>query len=115
MNDTIQSKIRALPIRQQIGLWVLLRFADAQNDDFSFHSSEFAEVFQKFLPEKVKKNALDFGRSIGGILSGLSRNGLLTKLSGDRDVLWTFSNEIKKQFEDYKKYLFEMKRYWSNI
>ncbi len=41
------------------------------------------------------------------------RNKALVRLTGDRDKLWTLSNGIKENFEEFKRALFEMKIYWS--
>ncbi len=110
--DKVLNKIRSLPSRQQVGLWLIIRLAGAQNHKFSFKSSEFALKFKSFTTDKVKRNETEYGRFIGGILSGLYRNGLLIKLSGDRDKQWTLSDEIKDNFEMYKSSLFEIKTYW---
>lgn len=112
MRNEIQSKTNTLPIRQQMGLWLILRLPHSNENNFSFRSSEFSEAFREFSTENVKASDLEYGRFIGGILSGLSRNGFLIKLSGDRNVLWTLSDEVKKNHGDYKKYLLEVKTYW---
>lgn len=114
LNDenNILQKIRTLPMRQQIALWVILRFPDADNEKFIFKSSELANRFDKFASDKIKKDKSEYGRFIGGILSGLSRNRILIKLSGDRDKSWTLVDEIKDNFDNYKKSLLEVKIYW---
>lgn len=114
MEEKVRQKIRSLPITQQVALWTILRLPEAGDKDFNFRSSAFAQAVKKFISEDKKKNDAEYGRFIGGILSSLSRNKILRKLSGDRDKLWTLSNEVKANLELYKKLLFEAKTYWPN-
>ena len=111
MNE-IQEKISYLPPTQQVALWVILRMPNAEEEDFRFFSYEFAESFKKFASDKITRNSKDYGKFIGGVLSGLYRNGILKRLSGGRSKLWTLSDEVKKDFGEYKKYLYEIKTYW---
>ena len=110
--NKVQEKISYLPPTQQVALWVILRIPNADEDGFRFFSHEFADKFKKFTSEMINKNYDDYGKFVGGVLSGLSRNGFLKRLYGGRDKLWTLSGEVKRNFKEYKKYLFEVKRYW---
>lgn len=107
-------KVRSLPLNQQIGLWVILKFPGSEDEKFLFKSSELANKFEHYASEKIKKDKSNYGRYIGGILSGLSRNKLLTKLSGDRDKQWTLADDVKNDLELYKQSLFDIKTYWIN-
>lgn len=108
----IKIKVRSLPVAQQIATYVILRMANSNLNGFSFLSSSFALAFKPFVKKHITTDMDEYGKFIGGILSGLMRNDVLVKLSGDRDKLWTLSDEIKKHFDDYKELLFEMKVYW---
>ena len=110
----IKQSINSLPKTQQIALWVIIRLPGSNDQDFSFRTSGFAAQFKKYAADKVKFEEAKYGRFIGGLLSGLSRNKILARVSGDRDTAWTLTNEIKDNLDDYKKYLFEVKVYWDN-
>lgn len=111
--NKIQKRISYLPSTQQVALWVIFRMPRADKDDFKFFSHEFAGQFKRFTNNLVKENPRNYGRFMGGILSGLSRNSILKRLSGGRSKLWTLSDEVKENFEEYKKYLLEVKVYWT--
>lgn len=111
--DKIQEKISYLPPTQQVALWAILKMPNADEKNFKFFSHEFAKEFKNFASIKVQERPEEYGRFVGGILSGLFRNGILKRLSGGRNKVWILSDEIKKNFEDYKKYLFEVKTYWA--
>jgi len=107
-----KEKITSLPLAQQVALFVILRMPSADRKNFSFLSSQFAKDFKPFVQKYISSNSEEYGKFVGAILSGLSRNDILSRLSGDRDKLWTLSNNVKTNFDQYKKYLFEIKTYW---
>ncbi len=82
-------------------------------NNFSFYSSSFAKTFRPFVKSYLSANPEEYGKFVGATLSGLMRNKALVRLTGDRDKLWTLSNGIKENFEEFKRALFEMKIYWS--
>ena len=112
-NKELMNNLHSLPMAQQIGLYVILRFAEASEDNFSFLSSEFATKFKPFANESKKTDSSEYGRFIGGILSGLSRNEIIKKVAGDRDARWALTSEIKNNFELFRQKLFEVKTYWT--
>jgi hypothetical protein len=112
MNE-VQEKISYLPPTQQIAFWVILKMPGVDEKDFRFFSHEFAKEFRRFASSKVSGNSEEYGKFIGGVLSGLFRNGLLKRVSGGRSKLWTLSGEVRKNFEEYKKFLLEVKTYWT--
>ena len=109
----VQEKISNLPARQQLALWVILRMDNADKKDIGFLSSKFAKKFKRYVSEDVKKDSEDYGRFVGGVLSGLYRNSFLKRISGGRDKLWVLSDDVNKNFEEYQKRLFVVKTYWS--
>jgi len=111
--DKIQEKISYLPSTQQVAFWVILRMPNAEEESFRFFSHEFAKEFKRFASNIIKENSENYGKFIGGILSGLFRNGILKRLSGGRSKLWTLSDEVKRNFKEYKQNLWEAKTYWS--
>ena len=108
----VKERVTSLPLSQQVALWVILRMEKAEKENFSFLSSKFAQKFGRFVKEHLSSNPEEYGKFVGAILSGLMRNGILTKLTGDRDKMWTLSDEVKENFEGYKNKLFEIKAYW---
>lgn len=108
----VKEKITSLPLSQQVALWVVLRMDNAGKKNFSFLSSQLAQRFERFVKEHLSSDPDEYGKFVGAILSGLMRNRILIKLTGDRDKMWTLSDEVKENFEDYKNKLFEIKVYW---
>lgn len=108
----IQKKTTLLPLAQQIALFVILRMPEAEKPNFSFLSSDLAKALKPFIKNQISYNKKNYGNFIGGILSSLNRNEILTKITGDRDKLWTLSNEVKANMDDYKNSLFKIKIYW---
>lgn len=107
-----QKKINSLPIRQQIGLWTILRIPNVENKNFSFKSSTFKKEMEPHLIKSEFNDNAEYGRYVGGILSGLSRNKILLKISNDRDPLWILTDNIKKNQKIFKDLLFAVKTYW---
>jgi hypothetical protein len=114
MDKKIKQLIRSLPGRQQVGLWVIFNMPEISSDKFSFRSSEFAEKMKRHAVDDIKLDESIYGKFIGGILSGLSRNNLLIKVSGDRDVKWTLPEELLSNADDYKVAILEVKTYWTD-
>lgn len=111
--NKIQEKISYLPPTQQVALWVILRMPNAEKKNFKFFSSDFTTHFRRFASNKTSGDSEEYGKFIGGVLSGLFRNRVLKRLSGGRSKLWTLSDEVKRNFEEYKRYLLEVKTYWT--
>lgn len=112
MDQEIPQRIKSLSVIQQVGMWLILKMPRAETDKFTFYSSDFAEKFKRFVSSKRRVNKTKYGRYIGGVLSGLLRKGLLVKISGDRDKLWTIADKIKENYDFYIKLLSEAKAYW---
>lgn len=113
--DKIEHAVLSLPHKQQIALWVILRMLKKADDGkkFRFFSSDFAREFGEFILQEVKDDKKDYGKLVGGVLSGLSRGGIVLKLSGGRDPLWTLADDILKNSEKYLPPLARVKVYWS--
>lgn len=104
----ISKKVRDLPVLQQVGLYFILHKLDSLKNE-SFKSSQFSQAMQEFI--KVK-DAAQHGKTIGGVLSSLSRNGLIERVSGGRDPSWIIAEEVSKKKSAYKKAVFDIKTYW---
>lgn len=104
--------ITSLPLTQQVALWAILKMKGSREKSFNFLSSDFAKTFRSFVKSYLSTNPKEYGKFVGATLSGLMRNGILVKLTGDRDKVWTLSSNVKNNYEDFKKALFEMKTYW---
>lgn len=113
MEEKIKQLVRSLPINQQIGLWVALGLPNSSSDKFSFRSSEFATKIKHYVVDRVKLDEVKYGKFVGGVLSGLSRNNLLIKISGDRDALWALPKNLIEEIDLYKSAIFEIKVYWA--
>lgn len=108
MIEEIQKRIKNLPPKQQIGLYVILAKLYSRKNE-SFLSSNFSEAMQKYF--KIDDSA-QYGKTIGGILSSLSRNNLIERVSGGRNPLWTIPEDIKKNSSLYKNAIFNVTTYW---
>jgi len=94
-------KLNELPQGQQKALYAILLLRQK-----SFLSSEVARGLTKFgwSPNE--------GKSVGGVMGALYRNGFLEKLQGGRDKRWKLSAEIEKQLSEIKKMIDSIKSYW---
>lgn len=109
----IKNTITSLPLSQQVALWAILRMKESNKKSFSFSSSDFSKNFRPFVKSYLSANPEEYGKFIGATLSSLMRNEVLVKLTGDRDKLWTLSDNVKANYDEFKRELFEMKTYWS--
>jgi len=87
-----------LPEAQQKALAAILRMNKP-----AFRTSEIAA--------KMGKNVN--GRSVGGVIGSLFRNGYLQRLQGSRDKKWKLSTEADKNRDEIREQLNEVKKYWS--
>lgn len=86
-----------LPGAQQKALFEILKI---QKD--AFRTSELVALMGE---------AVD-GRSVGGVLGSLYRNGYLEKVQGGRDKMWKLSDDAEKSAEQVKEQLKSLKSYW---
>lgn len=87
-----------LPEAQQKALAIILRLKKP-----AFRTSEIA----------AKMGDSVNGRSVGGVVGSLFRNGYLQRLQGSRDKMWKLSDEADKSRDSIRKQLNEVKKYWS--
>jgi len=104
----IIGKIRELPARQQIALWVILKNFHKSERTF-FTTSDLIEKMGKFLVEKDPEKS---GHIMGGIISSLSRNKVIEPVSGGRQPIWQVVPEIHKDAKKYEKAIFPVTTYW---
>jgi hypothetical protein len=90
-----------LSVKQQVGLWVILReLYDEKNRPF--FSSEFSKKMKSYLNIDDEDT---YRKTIGGILSALSKNNVLERVSSDRDPLWRLPDDIHNDPEYFKQQL----------
>lgn len=94
-------KVNELPQNQQKALYAILLLRQK-----SFLTSEVA---RKLTHLGWTKNE---GKSIGGVVSALYRNGFLEKIQGGRDKRWRFSDEAGRQLSQIKEMINLIKVYW---
>jgi hypothetical protein len=87
-----------LPEAQQKALEIILRLKKP-----AFYTSEFIPKMDEAMN----------GRSVGGVLGSLYRNGYLEKVQGGRDKKWKLSAEAEKLRNDVRLRLNQVKQYWS--
>lgn len=93
-----QRNMADLSVRQQLGLWVILtKLYDEKNKPF--FSSDFAREMKKFLTIEDEDA---YRKTIGGILSALSKNNVLEKASSDRNPLWRLPEDIHADPKHFK-------------
>jgi len=94
-------KVNELPQNQQKALYAILLLRQK-----SFLTSEIA---RKLIRLGWARNE---GKSIGGVVSALYRNGFLEKVQGGRDKRWKLSNEAENQLSKVKETIDSIKTYW---
>ena len=100
-NKIIDRNFKALSVKQQIGLYVVLtKFHTEENSPF--FSSDFSAAMKSFL---LIEDPGEYKRVIGGILGALSKNNILEKISSDKDPLWRLPEDIYANRESCKKEL----------
>jgi len=93
--------LKALSVKQQLGLYVVLTYLyDEKNSPF--YSSDFSNKMEKFL---IIDDKDEYRKTIGGILGSLSKNNILEKISSDRDPIWKIADDIHSDPVYYKKEL----------
>ena len=102
------AKVRSLPARQQIGLWVILKNFHQKKGTW-FTAPEFAEKMRKFL---ISDDTDNLARIMGGILSSLLRNGMIEQLSGGRKPVWQVVSELHRHAKEYEEAMFPVITYW---
>lgn len=108
MNKDFLSKVTKLPARQQIALWVILKKFHKPKGTW-FTVAEFSEEVKNFF---LYDSLDDLGRILGGLLSSLYRNGMITQLTGGRKPVWQVVPELHKHAEDYRQAMFPVITYW---
>ncbi|MFC1627048.1 hypothetical protein ACFL18_00640 [Patescibacteria group bacterium] len=109
----VQETITSLPLSQQVTLLVIFKMENIERKDFSFLSSQLANELKPYVKKHLSVNQEEYGKFVGAVLSGLMRNKILIRLTGDRDKLWTLSKEVKENLDPIRKKLFEIKTYWN--
>lgn len=94
-------KVNDLPQNQQRAFYAILLLRQK-----SFLTSELAIKLARL------GWSLNKGKSIGGVISALYRNGFLEKIQGGRDKRWKLSNEAEKQLSELKRIMDSIKTYW---
>ena len=109
MIDTeFMGKVRALPARQQVVLWSILKNFQ-QKGGTRFTAAELAEVAAKLLRADSDE---ELARMTGGVLSSLVRNGMIEKFTGGRQPIWQLVPELHKNAKEYKEAIFPVTTYW---
>jgi hypothetical protein len=108
VDQAFVEKVRKLPVKQQIALWVILKYFH-KSSSTSFKTSEFAEKAKFFIGSSdPKTNA----RTMGGIVSSLVRNGVIEQLSGGREPVWQLVKELHENAKDYENVFSPIVTYW---
>jgi len=96
-----QRNMAELSVRQQLGLWVILaKLHDEKNRPF--FSSDFAREMKNYI---MIDDEDAYRKTIGGILSALSKNNILERVSSDRNPLWRLPEDINKDPKHFKEQL----------
>ncbi len=109
MDTKLKKEIKEMPVKQQVGLYVILD--NFINKELLFKSSDFQREMKKYL---ILDDEDGYRRVIGGILSGLSKNNLITRMSNDKDPLWNISIDVAEDADDYKQAILPVITYWTS-
>lgn len=110
MNEEFQQKVKALPIRQQVGLYTIL--CELLGEDRTiFSTAEFANKTHRYF---LVDNVDAMGNILGGILSSLVRNGMVERVAGGgkRESVWLLAPELHRHAKEYKQLIFPVYTYW---
>ena len=110
MNEEFQQKVKALPIRQQVGLYTILSEFLGEKETL-FSTADFASKAQRyFLADDVE----GMGNILGGILSSLVRNGMVERVAGGgkQESVWCLAPELHRNAKRYKQLIFPVYTYW---
>lgn len=110
MNLEFLKKVTSLPARQQIALWVILSKFNKPKGTW-FTVADFAEETRKYF---LADDTTDLARILGGILSSLYRNGMITQLTGGRKPVWQVVPELHKNAKKYRDSMFGVVTYWGS-
>lgn len=108
IDSEFMKKVRALPARQQVVLWSILKHFQ-QKGGTRFTAAELAEVSMKLLRAD---SGDELARMTGGVLSSLVRNGMIEKFTGGRQPIWQLVPELHKNAKEYQKAIFPVTTYW---
>ena len=111
-NAKMLEEMRALPAKQQIALWVILREFHSPKGTW-FSAGDFFEKARKYLTAGESAGKEE-ARILGGILSSLVRNGMISQLSGGRKPIWQVVPELHKNASEYAKAIFPVVTYWES-
>ena len=101
-------KVKKLPIKQQIALWVILKHFNATSGarftaaDFGLKAGMIAG----------STDARENARTLGGILSSLVRNGVVEQFTGGRQPVWQIVSELHENAHEYEKIFNPVVTYW---
>jgi hypothetical protein len=110
MDKEFLKKVLSLHTRQQIALWVILsKFHKSKGTWFTV--AEFAEETRKYF---LTDDSKDLARILGGMLSSLYRNGMVTQLTGGRKPVWQVVPELHKNAKKYRDSMFGVVTYWGS-
>lgn len=110
MDTEFSKKVLSLPARQQIALWVILsKFHKPKGTWFTV--AQFAEETRKYF---LTDDSKDLARIMGGMLSSLYRNGMVTQLTGGRKPVWQVAPELHKNAKKYLDSMFGVAAYWES-
>ena len=108
VNKDFMARVRALPAKQQIALWVILKKFHKKEGTW-FTVAKFGDEMTKYLsPDKPE----ELGRIIGGILSSLVRNEMIEQFTGGRKPIWTVVPELHRNAKEYEKSIFPVVTFW---
>jgi len=102
----LEKKIRNLPFKQQVALYVLLKTARKRG------KFTFANFINDMVPLFYKNEQEKLPRILGGLLSSLMRNGMIERLSGGRHPIWRLNPELHKNSAKYRKTMRPSYAYW---
>ena len=101
-------KVKKLPAKQQIALWVVLKNFNAPSGT-RFTASDFARKAGMIVGST---DARENARTLGGILSSLVRNGVVEQFTGGRQPVWQLVPELHKNAKEYEKIFNPVVTYW---
>ncbi|MFA6408043.1 MAG: hypothetical protein WCW36_01020 [Candidatus Paceibacterota bacterium] len=106
----LMSKVRSLPAKQQIALWLILKEFHKPKGTW-FTALEFAIKMKKYL---LSEDPAELARIIGGIISSLKRNGMIEQFTGGRKPVWQVTPELHKNAKKYQDAVFPVVTYWGS-
>lgn len=103
-------QIRAMPVRQQVGLYAILKKFH-QKGGTVFSTADFMNEAQRFF---VSGDIEKTGKILGGVMTGLIRKKFVLRVAkgNNRESIWSVAPDLHSNAKAYAQEIFPVYTYW---